>query len=104
MEGCMGKMTYAELELKIMELESRVDALEKRPRAGRPGDRVRKAEQFLRVILKNGPVKVSSLMREGITKQGFNEALIRKAARRLEVVRHDGKWGLLAADSLGDDE
>lgn len=94
----MSKVSLVELELKYAELESRVEMLEKRPRAGRPGDRVRKAEEFLRTIMRRGPVKVSLIMREGIQKQGFNEALIRKAARRMEIARLNGTWGLPGPD------
>lgn len=94
--GLMGDKV-AELERQLSAVMVRIEELERRPRAGRPGDRIEKAivwlEDYLRGKRKGDAARF--ILRKAV-KEGFSEGLMRKASIRIGVVKEKGMWSLKA--------
>ena len=87
-----GPVDGKSLVKRIEDLEQRLYELERRPLAGRPPTRLQQAIEWLKGRLAGGEEHSSSdVLRAGV-KQGFSEALIRKASIRIGVVKQNGKW------------
>jgi len=78
---------------KLLRAEARLDALERKPRAGRPPERMDQCIDWLEHLLRKGAVAVSYLMRDG-HEEGFTVMMIRKAGKRLSVVSDRKVWRL----------
>lgn len=82
-----------ELVEMVLSLQARVDALEQKPRAGRPPDRIKLAVAWLEKLLRKGPVAIPYIFRKG-KEEGYTLALMRKAARELCVESDRKTWRL----------
>ena len=87
------EITLADIWDRMLRLEKRIDALERRPKAGRPPERSDLAVVWLGKYLKRGPIPISRIIADGI-KDGFTAAILRRAGGELGIISDRRVWRL----------